>query len=43
MMTEGLIGRLLGEEEISAKTAPEPFSQLRDPTLDERVSVLACN
>jgi hypothetical protein len=38
-MTEGLIGRLLGEEEISAKTAPEPFGQLRDPTLDERVSV----
>jgi hypothetical protein len=39
MITKGLIGRLLGEEEISAKTAPEPFSQLRDPTLDERVSV----
>ena len=38
-MTKGLIGRLLGEEEISAKTAPEPLSQLRDPTLDERVSL----
>ena len=39
MMTKGLIGQLLGEEEISAKAAPEPLSQLRDPTLDERVSV----
>ena len=40
MMTNGLIGRLLGEEEISAKTASEPLSQLRDPTtLDERASL----
>jgi hypothetical protein len=39
MMTKGLIGRLLGEEEISAKTASEPLSQLRDPTLDERASL----
>jgi hypothetical protein len=39
MMTKGLIGRLLGVEEISAKTAPEQLSQLRDPTLDERVSL----
>jgi hypothetical protein len=39
MITKGLIGRLLGEEEISAKTAPEPPCQLRDPTLNERVSV----
>jgi hypothetical protein len=39
MMTKGLIGRLLGEEEISAKTASEPLSPLRDPTLDERASL----
>ena len=39
MMTNGLIGRLLGEEEISAKTASEPLGQLRDPTLDERASL----
>ena len=39
MMTNGLIGRLLGEEEISAKTASEPLGQLRDPTLDERTSL----
>ena len=38
-MTKGLIGRLLGDEEISAKTAPEPLSQLPDPALDERVSL----
>jgi hypothetical protein len=28
-MINGLIGRLLGEEEISAKTTPESLSQLR--------------
>jgi hypothetical protein len=39
MMTKGLIDRLFGEEEISAKEAPEPLSQMRDPTLDERVSL----
>ena len=38
-MTKGLIDRLFGEEEISAKEAPEPLSQMRDPTLDERVSL----
>jgi hypothetical protein len=38
MMTKGLIGRLLVEEEISAKTSPEPLRQMRDPTLDERVA-----
>ena len=38
-MTKGLIGRLLGDEEISSKTASEPLSQLRDPTLDERASL----